>query len=393
MKLRHFSLLVVSVVVALCLLAGGLVVNVGASEGSYRQAVLFAEVLSLVLENYVDPVESEGLLAGAYAGMLTGLDPNGAYLTPEEVRAWRAAPPEVPGDPGFTVLKTGRTLTVVGVDPDSPADDAGLVVGDQLQSIEDRKVKDLSMTQARRMIAGEVGSTVTLVVLRAADGFERELLELHRVAPRSAPYEVQVLEGVAVVRFHTLAGLPVDELAAELDDVESRGVHKLLLDLRNLSDASPRDAAAVAGLFADAGQLRLRDRTGRLVESVETAAGRAPIWSDELSILVNGATAGGAEALALLVRASLGATVFGEKTYGLGAEAQLFELERGDALLVSSSLWETPEGLSWHTSGVMPDETVDGDGEDFAEIARSQLERVLRKMTDEAEAAEPAKAA
>ena len=89
MKISRSLLLVASGLVMALLLGGGLVVKVGAAENSYRQAVLFAEILSQVLDNYVDPVEADALLAGAYEGMLSSLDPNGAFLSPEEVTAWK----------------------------------------------------------------------------------------------------------------------------------------------------------------------------------------------------------------------------------------------------------------------------------------------------------------
>ena len=82
--------------------------------------------------------------------------------------------------------------------------------------------------------------------------------------------------------------------------------------------------------------------------------------------------------------------VFGEKTFGLGAEPSLFELENGSALLLSSALWETPDGTSWHESGIEPDEEIKGEGDDYAEVAADQLERVLKRMADgEPVAAEP----
>ena len=100
MKMRHVPLFVASVLIVAFLLGGGLFVRVGAAESSYRQAVLFAEVLSLVLDNYVDPVEAQKLLDGAYEGMLAGLDPNGAYLSPDEVAEWKSPEPERLADPG-----------------------------------------------------------------------------------------------------------------------------------------------------------------------------------------------------------------------------------------------------------------------------------------------------
>ena len=93
MKPNRTMLLAASALLMLGLLAGGMTMRVGADDGSYSQTVLFSEVLALILDNYVDPVEAEGLLRGAYEGMLGGLDPNGAYLTPDEVREWKAALP------------------------------------------------------------------------------------------------------------------------------------------------------------------------------------------------------------------------------------------------------------------------------------------------------------
>ena len=94
MKSNRYLLLIISGLVMVFLLGGGLFVRVGAADSSFRQSVLFAEVLSLVMENYVDPVEADGLLEGAYEGMLGGLDPNGAFMVgdrPTDIEAGLAA--------------------------------------------------------------------------------------------------------------------------------------------------------------------------------------------------------------------------------------------------------------------------------------------------------------
>ncbi|MDX1387694.1 MAG: peptidase S41, partial [Acidobacteriota bacterium] len=85
MSQSRVILLVVSCLVIVALAGGGLALRVGAADGSYRDVVLFSEVLALISDNYVDDVDGNGLLEGAYEGMLGSLDPNGAYLSPEEV--------------------------------------------------------------------------------------------------------------------------------------------------------------------------------------------------------------------------------------------------------------------------------------------------------------------
>ena len=190
---------------------------------------------------------------------------------------------------------------------------------------------------------------------------------------------MRVERGTAVLRIHDLRALPLDELAEELDDVRSRQVETLLLDLRNLASGGPRDAARVAVLFMEKPRLELRDRSGRLVESVTPAGGKID-WTGRLAVLVNGATAEGAEALAMLLRDPSDVAVYGETTFGLGAEPHLFELQNGAGLLLSSALWETGAGESWHEKGVEPDETVEGEGRDFVTTFEHQLRRVLELL-------------
>jgi carboxyl-terminal processing protease len=106
-------------------------------------------------------------------------------------------------------------------------------------------------------------------------------------------------------------------------------------------------------------------------------AGAGELWHGALAVLVNGATAGGAEALALLIQAAGDAPIYGEETYGLGAEAELFELEDGSGLLISAAVWETASGDRWNVEGVQPDEVVGGEGEDVGEVLDDQLNKVL----------------
>jgi carboxyl-terminal processing protease len=374
-SIRSF-LFVISAALVVALLGGGVVGKVGAAESSYGHVVTFSEVLSLVLDNYVDPVEPQRLLEGAYEGMLAGLDPNGAYLTPAEVAEWKGGASGGAGA-GLSVLKGGRALQVVAVDPHSSAAEANIKIGDHIRAVDGRSVRDLSLTQAWRLLRGEPGSSVRLDLVHPTSGFARESVTLTRAERDDAAHRLEVRRGVAVLRLLDLQRIDPAVLGAELDDARSRGVDTLLVDLRNLADLRPRDGARVAALFSAGGALRLRDRAGRLVETLEPAASPAPVWPGTISLLVNGATAGSAEAFAGLLQATGHVRVLGEPTYGLGAEVKLFELADGAGLLVSAALWETADGRRWNGEGVQPDDEVSGQGEDYEQIAADQLERAL----------------
>ena len=386
-------LLLVSISLVLFLVGGGLVDRVGAAENSYRQAVLFAEILSLVLDNYVDPVEPDGLLTGAYEGMLAGLDANGAYLTPEEVKEWKSNQKGERVPAGLSVLKAGRTLQVVAVDEGSSADDAGVKVGDQIRVIDGDEAGDYSLEQARRKLNGPAGSRLKIEIVRPSEEFKREEIELVRAARSERPYEVSVEGGTVVLRIHDFSRSKPAALAQELEQAREGGAERLLIDLRNNAESNPRAVAELAYCFTDSARIELRDRAGRLLESLQGECA-TPLWSEgKLDVLVNGATAGGSEALAMLMHEGKQAKVFGEPSYGLGAEARLYELENGSGLLVSAAQWEIGEGTTWNVEGIEPDEVVRGEGETLEEVQSDQLSRVLEQISAEGEAPDQARKA
>ena len=387
MKPTRLVPLLVSVTLVLFLLGGGLVAKVGAEENSFHQVVVFSEVLSLVLDSYVEAVDARTLLHGAFEGMLAGLDPHGAYLTPDELKEWKAFRDEGLADPGISVLLAGRALQVVSVDPGSPADEAGIRVGDQIRQVDGRPVRQLSLDQAWRLILGTAGTSVRLDLFHASGGFRREQIEVARALRKSPAYHLQVKREIGVLRIHNMSRVPIDELIDELDDVRSRGVTHLLLDLRNVADNHPGRVEALAGLFSSGPLLRLRDRAGNLMEDVSSSREQTA-WSGSITALVNGATAGSAEGLASVIQTTRKALVIGEPTYGLGSRVKLYEMEDGSGLLVSAALWETVSGARWNGHGIEPDEVIHGKGTDYEKRFADQLDKALDfvERHDESEA-------
>jgi Periplasmic protease len=321
-------LFVASTIVIAALVAGGLALRAGAGEGSYRHVVTFSEILSLVLENYVDEPDPGTLMNGAYEGMLAGLDANGAYLDAEETARWKAGEPGDAADPGFSVLTTGSTLHVVASPEGTPAADAGIEPGDQIRTIDGVPVRGRSLPQLLRRLRGKPGSSVRLEVFRPREGFRRLEVDVVRKPRKDSPFRIERQGSVAVLAPRDLTRVAADELLRALRKEKEEGADRLLLDLRNLTLPDARRAAALAGLFTTGPILSLRDKKGKVVETLE-AAGPGEGWNAPVAVLVNGATAGAAEALARVLQAKRGAVVYGESTYGLASEPRLFELSGG----------------------------------------------------------------
>jgi len=376
-KRSRMALLWVSAVVAAVLVGSGLVARVGAADGGYRQAVLFSEVLSLVTDNYVDPVDTTKLLGGAFEGMLGGLDARGAYLTPAEVEAWRRGSDGANVGPGLAVLKAFGSLQVVAVDAGSPAAEAGIQPGDQIRRIAGNSLHDLSLDQASRLLLGPAGSKVACDVLHSREGFRAETIDLERRASGGPASELRREESTAVLVLRDVRRVDADRLSKELEKLGADGAQRLLVDARNLAEPDVRQAEKIAGLLVDGPLFRLVDRKGVEIERLAAAPGAKRAWTGDVALLVNGATAGAGEGLARLLQARGLAKVYGEDTYGLGTEVELIPLPDGSALLLPTRMWTVASGEGWIDGGVKPDLAVEGSGRTLEEREADQLRRAI----------------
>jgi len=387
MRRSRLVLLFSSLAVVLFLLGSGAALKAGAGDGTFRQMLLFSEVLSYAVDNYVDPVDTDKLLRGAHDGLMGGLDARGAFLTQVDVEAWKhgaGSPDDV--DPGISVLKSGPVIQVVAVAAGSPAEGVAIAAGDQIRKIGGHSVRSLSLDQSQRLLKGAPGSSVEIDLFRVKD-LKREVVTVGRAARRDAPYVLEVTAGIAVLKVRDLDRLPNEALVQELVSVKDRGADRLLVDLRDAASMDTRRVGGIAELFASGDFLRLSDRNGRSIEKL-TCTRPKPVWGGRVAVLVNGATAGAGEGLAMILRDRRSALIYGEATYGLGTEPRLIELPEGGGLLVPGYIWETPAGKRWNADGLVPDRIVKADGR-RGEGDDDQLKKTLDDFakTDAAEAA------
>lgn len=391
MRTSRLLLFLASLAVVAILLASGAAFKAVAGEGSFKQMLVFSEVLSYVVDNYVDPVDTSKVMSGAYEGLMGGLDARGAYLPQDEVEAWKkGADAERDGSTGLSVLKSGPIFQVVAVAERSPAADAGIVAGDQVRKIDGHSVRTMSLDQVDRLLNGSPGSAVGIDLVRVRD-LKRDAVSLRRAVRSDAPFRLDVQGAVAVLKIRDIERLPSDALVQELSAAKEKGADRLLVDVRDFASGDTRRAVKIASLFATGEMLKLKDHAGRAVETLQADRAKAA-WSGRVGVLVNNATAGAGEGIAMILQDRLKAPVYGESTYGLGTEARLLELPEGGGLLVPAYIWETPAGKRWNGDGLAPDEVVradsrPGDGTD------EQLEETIQRFTKKGEPEAAAKAA
>ena len=394
MSLKFRGLLAVSIglVLGLTLSLGSVVLAdrdvKSTSSLPWDEARLLAEVLERVKRDYVDDVDDARLIEAAIRGMVADLDPHSAYLDPDEYEEIRVSTTGNYSGVGLEVSVEEDRVVVVTPIEGSPADQAGILQGDVVISVDGMPVdaKDLNDTVAR--LRGVPGSGVQLGVLRAPD--EAPLTyELVRARVQVSSVRHELLEGeigyVRISHFSETTAPDLREAVSALRQDAGGELSGLVVDLRNNPGGVLEAAGEVADAFLDGGVIvsadgRVSDARFRLEAEPGDIMGGGPV-----TLLVNGGSASASEIVAGALQDHGRARVVGEPTFGKGSVQTVMPLSRGRAIKLTTSRYYTPSGRSIHKRGIAPDvvaalpENVPADG---SPIPDTQLDAAVGLLKD-----------
>ena len=349
-------------------------------DSTYGQLALFNEVVRIVMEAYVEPVNVDRALAGARLGLTEALDGDSYYLDADEFRAWQQGPKDNDADVGLLLTRRLGFLMVVAPRPGSPAEKAGVRPGDIVKSIDTRHTRPLAPFAGQRLLRGAPGSVVAITLLRAgSDPIELSLVRERLTAP---PVKGRVLEGgTGYVKVPEIHGRAAEEIRGEIETLRRAGARSLVLDLRGAAFGAPADGLKVAELFLKGGVVAKLSGAKHPEEVLSADPARAA-WDLPVAALVDTGTAGAGELVAAaLLDAGRGAVV-GQRTFGRASFQKAVPLPEG-GLVVTVAKYASPKGTAIHGKGVEPSVEVElPDGEEEADAATPVHDLVLEKALE-----------
>lgn len=318
----------------------------------------FLQTYGALKAGYLNETDDETLLQGAIDGMLGALeDPYTSYATPEQ--AAQDAENRSGSFEGIgAVLQprdraTDTVVEVINVYSGSPAEQAGVQVGDIFVEVDGVDVQEATTQEIVRLVRGPAGSEVRLGFRRP--GVEETVyFDVTRGSIAIIDVEATLLEGgVGYVSISSFANERVyEQLTEQLENLQARGVSSLILDLRNNGGGLLDQGVRVADEFLADGDIvyqRARGVTQRL-------AAADPAWFDlPMVVLVNRNSASASEIVAGALQDNGRAKVIGEETFGKGVGQSVVSLNNGGQLVYLSFEWLTPERRSINEQGITPD--------------------------------------
>ena len=275
-----------------------------------------------------------------YRGYMSSLnDPYSVYYDKDEYTSLNEETSGTYCGIGVQVSQNVYTgiITAVKVFKNSPAQEAGMLPGDILYKVEDIEAtgEDLSLLVSDH-IRGEEGTKVHLTVYRQSTD-EYVEMDVERRMVENPTVEYELLDNHAgYISLSSFEEVSSEQFKSAVDDLASKGMEKLIIDLRN-------NGGGVVQAAKDIADYLLPD--GHEVD--------VPII-----LLVNGESASASEVLTGALKDNDWATIVGEKTFGKGIAQGIFNLPDGSGLKLTTAYYYTPSGECIHKLGIEPDVTV-----------------------------------
>ena len=324
--------------------------------------------------------------AREYEGLRQAL--NGSYVgVGISVRQVHGKPAHRGGRPaggGGREAADGPDVEVDRVEPDSPADRAGIRSGDLLRSVDGETVTGLPVTdvvarlrgsdrEAGNGAAAKPGSEVTVVLRRdgraGRDGREwRRTLVRERLA--TDPVTVDELgPGATRIKVNSFTKGAGERVKKAVRHRVPRGAG-IVLDLRGNSGGLVEEAVTAASAFLDGGLVATYDDDGTQ-RALYAKRGQGDV-ERPVVVLVDGGTMSAAELLTGALQDRGRAVVVGSRTFGKGSVQMPKAMPDGSVAELTVGHYATPAGREVEGEGITPDLPVDSRKES-TERARTVL--------------------
>lgn len=322
-------------------------------------------VFDFVQQNYVDEIDPVVLYEGALKGMFEALgDPYSVYLDSDYMRDLTDTTEGSFGGVGLTISKPVEStpekpayVEVASPLEDSPGAKAGIRAGDLIVAVEGRPTSELTMNEVLGLLRGEVGTPVTITILRGTNmRFDVRLVRALIEVP-TAKYGM--IEGTKIGYVRLIEFTPETPIRFQdaLDSFEVNGYKSLIIDLRDNPGGLINSVVDVADKFIDKGVI-VSTKSRIAIENMEFKASKDKTTARKnipIVVLINKGSASASEILSGALKDYKMAYLVGENTYGKGSVQQVRQLSDTDGFKLTMARYYTPSDVNIDKIGIPPD--------------------------------------
>lgn len=333
-------------------------------------------------DNYIYDIDENVMLESAIKGYFEGLgDEYSEYITKEEMQDYMADAIGKYVGIGVYITNNTQTNQIVVLMPmkGSPAEEAGIKSGDVILKIDGEEYKGENLDLASNKLKAEEGTKVKLQILRNEEIIE---VEVERKTIKVNHIESKILENnIGYIKISTFDDGCYEEFAKNYNDIKSKSIKSLIIDLRNNGGGIVQEATNIADMFTNKGDTLLIT-TGKENKEEITKSKKDKEIDMNTVILVNENTASASEILTAAIKENTqNVSVVGTKTYGKGVIQSIFTLKDGSGIKLTTNEYYTPKHNTINKVGIIPDYEIElPEGENTYSIEEKNDTQLLKAI-------------
>ena len=325
-------------------------------------------LINYIQYDYVDKVDTDSLLDDAITNMLMKLDPHSVYIPKEELQQETEKMQGKFVGIGVSFVMQNDSVAVASVIERGPSEKAGLQAGDRIliankdtlfgEAIIDKAgvtKEHLGTFYANRLISdavmkslkGQPDTEVDVTIFRKKTN---EVLDFKitrgDVPIKSVQGYYLINESLGYINIERFSRTTYNEFKIALDDLISKGMTSLVLDLRGNPGGFMDIANSIIDEFLEDGKLIVftKNKSGEIDRSYATK--RGDFENGDVYVLIDGNSASASEIVAGALQDNDKGIIVGRRSFGKGLVQQEMDLGDGSAVRLSTSRYYTPTGRS-----------------------------------------------
>ena len=345
----------------------------------------FVDTYYAIKDNYYGELDNEKLVDSAIKGMISAVgDEYTSYSDTDDADNFKQTVSGIYEGIGCTVgVNLDNKIVVVDMFKDSPAEKAGLKVGDIIIKIDGEDFIGKSSTDMSNYVKSSKNSKVVLTIIRDEETMEldveRKKIEIPYVSGEVITKDDMKIGYIDISLFSSTI---YDQFKRELEELEKENISGLVIDVRGNSGGYLSGVTDILNLFLKKGDVIYQLESGNKKQIKKDTTKEKRDYP--VAVLVNGGSASASEILASVIKESYNGYVVGTKTYGKGTVQQTTTLPDGSMVKYTVQKWLTPNGNWVNEVGVEPTDTVELDisyAENPTMENDNQLQKALELVT------------
>lgn len=356
---------------ALCMILGIMIGSFYANHFSGNRLTIINNgsnrlnnLLRIIDDQYVDPVNIDSLVDKAIPTILSELDPHSVYIPAKDAQA---AADDLNGSfSGVGIEFTIRqdTIHVQNVIKNGPAEKAGIIAGDKIVYVDGKKFvgKQVTNDEAMHRLKGPSGSKVKIGVVRYGHkGIITYTVTRAEIPTKTITATYMLDDNTGYIKVKNFGEKTYPELLVALANLQQQGFKNLVIDLRDNPGGYLQSAVQMANEFLPAKRLIVYTQGRKSPRQNYVSDGHGAYQNIPLVVLINEGTASAAEIFTGAMQDNDRAMVIGRRSFGKGLVQQQIPFSDGSLIRLTIARYYTPSGRC------IQKPYVDGDDEDYAQ--------------------------